>query len=325
MALNLAPLATQANALFDNLPTTMTIDELWRYKQLGYELGVTNYDALEAKIQVHLDNAANLNSEELAILRMLTWPVKPIIEPTVEIDYIAASTTVNIPFGCHQILVSFQAAGGSSGNSINYDGYTNATQLYVGGGGGGGAAVFEYPIAVTPGSSLTLTKGNSLTIANLTVEAGSNGANCAWWHTPPPNTVASGGRVLINGVPLDNGTTAVAGGQGSHPVYNIQATGTTNGKTVINMSPRYDSPYSDPQTSNYTHYRGGAGGASPSSNGEQAQNNTNSADTRPVGLGAGASSHNAIDSGNAQYDSAVLGKAGGGSSPVVEIKYIITG
>lgn len=311
--------AAQVEGFDDSSVSYATLRELLNAKHAGYDMGIDTFDGLDTHIQVYVNNSALLNADNLQLLRFITMPsrIRAVREDNVR--YFDTSQEITIPENCYLVKVSFQAAGGDSGRSQRG---TFWQWPVAGGGGGGGAAVIEYEIAVTPNEVITLTKGDTLTFGALTVEQGGNGEN---YYSYNGRNISGGvgGRVLWNGLEVDNGVTAIAGGvgaDGDDPIiyggsstlsaYTPVAT-TSNGKLTGGGGGVY--VYLSANNGN-----GNGGGASPSSDGlDGLVGADNIVDTRNIPVGTGAPSPVSKKSSGSD----VL-TSGGPPSPTVMINFV---
>ena len=310
----LAPLAASAKTEIDRVialasPTTQeitdsqavgfdysavayaTLGEILNAKQGGYDMGIATFDDLDIHLQVYVDNSALLSEDNRQRLRWLTMPARIRAVAADNIQYFNTSQSITIPDNCYLIKISFQAAGGNSGESQRGTSWNFA---FSGGGGGGGGSVFEYEMAVTPNSIITLTKGDTMTFGALTVEQGGIGDNYKQYSGAFIKG-GVGGRVLWNGVSVDDGVTAIAGGvggRGAAPIldvntmraYDAAFVSTTNGKTTGSGSGYYSK-------NSKNHQNGNGGGACASNNGlDGLQGNDNLVETRTPPIGTGAPS-----------------------------------
>lgn len=309
----LAPLAASAKTEIDRviaLPLgTATLSELLNAKQAGYDMGIDTYDGLDAHIQYHVDNSAGLSTDDLQRLRFITMPARiRAIHEDNPINY-DSSQSIIIPDDCHLLKVSFQAKGGDSGASAR------GGNMWTGGGGGGGGYVSDYEMVVTPGDSIQLIFGDTLSLGALTVEQGGIGGN--YNQAGPAGTA---GRVLWNGQEVDDGVTAIGGTDGmAGTLITAQTAGqyatTSNGK-------KQGAGGGNDET--FGNYYGVGGGACGSNDGEDLISIYAIKDTRTPLLGAGASSSSSTTDSNYNptADLAVASQPGGPRSPYVIINFV---
>ena len=300
----------QVEGFDDSAVSYATLRELLNAKHAGYDMGISTFDDLDTHIQVYVDNSALLNADNLQLLRFITMPsrIRAIHEDNP--DQFNTSQTIVIPDYCHLIKVSFQAAGGKSGASY---GSASSNNKMSGGGGGGGAFVSDYEITVSPEQELLLTFGQTLVLGALTVEVGGNGED----YISSGKLGGAGGRVLWNGIEVDDGVTCIAGTAGmkgtlgTAPEESARPT-TSNGK-------RQGEGGGYHIVGSVVYYRGAGGGACGSNEGEDATAGSYNPgeDLRPTLLGAGASSPTA--SGGTAH---VEAQTGGSRSPYVLINFV---
>jgi len=301
--------AAQAEGFDDSNVSYATLRELLNAKHAGYDMGISTFDGLDTHIQVYVDNSSLLSADNLQLLRFITMPSRIRAVHEDNIQQYGSSQTITIPDYCYLIKVTYQAAGGRSGTS--YAGTSNSKQS--GGGGGGGGAVIDFEIAVTPGQELILTKGYSLVLGALTVEAGGQGAD----HGSYPAVGGIGGKVLWNGQEVDDGITCIAGTDGMNgSVANVPTRAVTSNGKIQGDGAGYT------QTGSAAYYHGAGGGACASNDGEdKTEGYLASIDSRPSLLGAGASSPNPHYAANVGID--YVGRQQGGSfSPYVLINFV---
>lgn len=288
-----------------------TINDLFKALQAGYDLGISTYVDLGTHVKVYLNNSALMTPDNLQRLRFLTIDSRIRAVQVNNTEQYDSSTTITVPDNCELLKVSYQAAGGASGESGSYV----SSVVRSGGGGGGGGYVKDYEIPVFPGQQLVLTiAATYASLGALTIEAGGDGKS----YLQTPYSGGLGGRVLDNSVSIDNGQTAVRGTDGGDG-----STNSAEPKGTRITSNNKQSGAGGGHPGNNVYY-GAGGGACGSSDGEDLYSGYPpvGGDDRIVEIGAGASSASAIDSDGTSADDRVLSKNGGPASTHFLVNFV---
>jgi hypothetical protein len=303
--------AQQAPGFDPSSVSYCTINDLFKALQSGYDLGISTYVDLGTHVKVYLSNSALMTPDNLQRLRFLTIDsrIRAVQEDNPE--WYSSSQTITVPDWCSLLKLRYQAKGGASGTSQN----TGSAVPRSAGGGGGGAYVYDFELGVTPGQDLVLTVASTYaSLGPITIQSGGDGES----YNQYPPVGGLGGKVLNNGVVVDDGVTAVAGTDGGvGSTYTVEATGTrvtSNGK---------QSGAGGGSDSNGYYFLGAGGGASGTSNGEDRITLSGfDTDDRTKELGAGAASADGVTNSSVGYDSRVQSQTGGDASPFLYINFV---
>lgn len=204
--------AQQAPGFDPSSVSYCTIKDLFNALQSGYDLGITTYVDLGVHVKVYLNNSALMTPDNMQRLRFLTIDSRIRAVQESNPEYYTASQDIVIPENCYEVLVTFQAAGGASGDSQD-DSYYN--WAHAGAGGGGGAYVENYSVAVTAGDTIPLVVADTLTFAGLTVEQGGVGEGYTGYSGTVINGGVGGKVKWLGSIVPDDGATVIHGADGS--------------------------------------------------------------------------------------------------------------